>query len=177
MDTYAKQAAFVLLHHLKKRETDSCGDALLGATVLSGRTDVKIYLKQVSDDDTRRIIHSTKRRGGMAIEKTYLDFNHHTGRSTLGMTLADERKQNAGKTADRIRNDIIEYVHHHPGTTEDECLHIGIDGNGDAKRREFKSLRRIGTLRKSGTGTKGSPFVYCLSDSIPTEVRGERKAA
>lgn len=173
MEHFAQQAAFLMLHHLKKREVDQCGDALLGATVLNGRTDVKLYLKQVSDDDPRRIIHSTKRRGGIPIEKTYLDFDPRTGRSSLGQSLAEERKQSAGKTADRIKVEIIEYFVHHTSATEDECL-TTIEGHNDHKRREFKNLLRVGRLRRSGKGVKGDPHVFTLAEAIPVE---ERRAA
>jgi hypothetical protein len=161
MERFAKQSAFLMLHHLKKREVDQCGDALLGATVLNGRTDTKIYLKQVSDDDPRRIIHSTKRRGGAPIEKTYLDFDPRTNRSMLGMPLAEERKSSSAKTSDRITEQIIGHVTHHPSCTEDDCL-AAVEGHGDHKRREFKKLLRENVIRKSGKGTKGSPFVYSV---------------
>jgi hypothetical protein len=172
MEKYAKQASFLMLHHLKKREVDQSGDALLGATVLNGRTDVKVYLKKISDDDPRRIIHSSKRRGGTAIEKTYLDFDRRTGRSTLGQTLANERKQKAGITAEKTESQILDFFVNHPFATETECLDC-IEGNGDAKRRAFKALRRKGRLQESGKGVKGDPHVYTLA-VIPTE---ERKAA
>jgi len=171
MEKFAKSVSFVMLHHLGKKETDLSGDAILGATVLQGRTDTKIFLKQASDDDPRRLLHVTVRRGGTAIPKTYLDFDPRTGRSTLGRTLADERKANSSKTADRIRGQIIEYFAHHPATTEESCLET-IEGNHDTKRAKFKELRRTGILKQSGRGIKGDPFVFS-----PAPIPYEKKEA
>jgi energy-coupling factor transporter ATP-binding protein EcfA2 len=169
---FAQQAAFVALHHIKKRETDHSGDGLLGASVINGKTDVKVYLNVVSDDDPRRIIHSTGRRDSVVIPRTYLDFDSHTGRSRLGMTVAEERKCNAGKNADRIAEDIITFIANNPNSTESDCLSL-IQGNSDTKRQAFKKLRLSGALQLSGKGTKGSPLAFHLANPIPVEDRRE----
>jgi hypothetical protein len=169
---FAGQAAFVALHHIKKRETDHSGDGLLGASVINGKTDVKVYLKVVSDDDPRRIIHSTGRRDGVAIPRTYLDFDSNTGRSRLDMTVADERKCNAGKNADRTAEDIIKFVANNPNSTEIDCLSV-IQGHSDTKRQAFRKLRLSGALQPDGKGIKGSPLTFRLANPIPIENRSE----
>jgi hypothetical protein len=75
-------------------------------------------------------------------------------------------------TAEKTESQILDFFVNHPFATETECLDC-IEGNGDAKRRAFKALRRKGRLQESGKGVKGDPHVYTLA-VIPTE---ERKAA
>jgi hypothetical protein len=165
---HAHRASFLALHHLKKRETDSAGDAILGATVLRGRTDAKLYLKQMSDDDPRRIFHATVRMGA-GIPQTVLDFNPTTLTSTLGVKLADERKQSAVKTDEKILADITEFFIHHPKATfEKECL-PALSGNSDRTRRVFRDALRKGLFKQSGTGKKGDPYVYEVAP-IPIEL-------
>ncbi len=94
---FSHRTAFLCLTHLKKKDCDESGDMIMGATVIRGRTDAKLYMKTVSDDDDRHIIHS-KVREGRPIPQTYLDFNSETKASTLGLTVAEERKMNVGKT-------------------------------------------------------------------------------
>ncbi len=156
---YSHRTAFLALHHIKKREGDRAGDGLLGASVIRGRTDAKWYVTVKSDDDPRRIFHTEVRRG-RNIERTILDFNEKTEANTLGMTLAEDRKLGAARTAERIKEDIIKYFSANPGKTfEQACLRI-VEGNSDVKRKLFKELVASGCLVESGKGSKGSPFVY-----------------
>jgi hypothetical protein len=166
---FSHRTAFLCLTHLKKKDCDESGDMIMGATVIRGRTDTKIYLKTVSDDDDRHIIHS-KVREGRPIPKTYLDFNSETKASTLGLTVAEERKMNVGKTTERIEEDIIKYFAVHPDSSfEQDCFPI-VEGNTGLKRKIFSSLVKDGALVKSGKGVKGSPAVYHLKP-IPIEAR------
>jgi hypothetical protein len=92
---------------MKKTETDFAGDSLLGASTIRGRTDAKIYMAQVSPDDERRLIWSSKRIG-RAIPKTFLIFDPTTGKSELGETAADaarnarELRKSGVRTAESI---------------------------------------------------------------------------
>jgi hypothetical protein len=171
---HCSRVAFLALHHIKKREGDRAGDGLLGASVIRGRTDAKWYVTVKSDDDPRRIFHTEVRRG-RNIERTILDFNDKTETNTLGMTLAEDRKLGAGKTAERIREDIIRYFSVNPNKTfEHDCLRV-VEGNSDVKRKLFKELLASGCLVESGKGSKGSPFVYRAA-SLPVEAVVRRAA-
>lgn len=88
---YEHRCCFVVLHHFKKSD-EQHGlnlNRILGATVIAGKTDAKIYIKQVSDINSRRYIQVQTRKG-IPIEPTYLEFNEKTQTSVLGVTLADE---------------------------------------------------------------------------------------
>jgi|SRR5690242_46877 len=172
MEKFSQQVTFLGLHHLKKRETDSTGDMLLGATWLRGRTDAKLYLKQISDSDDRRVFHATVRKG-RSVAPTILNFDKHTGKSTLGITVVEERKRGAVERHERILQSILEYFHKNPGKAfETDCLPC-LECNSDEARRIHKRAVVDGLLSKSGKGTRGNPFVYRVA-GIPDE---ERKVA
>ncbi len=86
--------AFLILHQFNKSKDDAdlSIKKVLGGTALAAGTDAKIYLRQVSDADTRRVIHATVRKG-KAIPLTYLKFNPETLTASLGDTVADEDTQ------------------------------------------------------------------------------------
>jgi len=87
------QCAFVLLHWFKKSDSQHTGLAIhkmLGSTVIAGKTSTKIFLREVSDSDHRRVIQ-VRTRKGKSIEETYLNWDEATKTSTLGMTVAQEK--------------------------------------------------------------------------------------
>jgi hypothetical protein len=172
MRDHTHRASFLLLHHLKKRETDSAGDAILGATVLRGRTDSKLYLKQVSDEDPRRLFHATVRRG-VGIPQTLLQYDPRTGKSVLGNTLAQEQKQSAVNTDEKVLAEITEFFTNNPDTTfKADCLPT-LNCNSDRARRIFNAAARKGQFQKQGSGKRGDPFTYRVV-GLPTE---EKRAA
>jgi AAA domain len=92
LEEHCKRCSFVVLHHFKKSDEQrgSSLNQMLGATVIAGKTDGKIFLRQVSDADQRHYIRFQMRKG-VDIEPTYLNFDPETQASTLGVTLADEK--------------------------------------------------------------------------------------
>lgn len=162
VNEFCKNTAFLALHQLKKRETDSVGDMLLGATVIRGRTDAKWYIRRVSDEDPRRLFQATVRKG-LEILPTYLDYDAETEKSTLGMTTADERKFSTENTEKRISEEIHKFFANNPDTSFEGACFPAISGNKDQKWKVFKAARLNGTLLQSGKGTKGSPFTYRLA--------------
>lgn len=86
--------SFLILHHFNKSDLSVDTSKLsitkiLGGTAFAAGTDTKIYMQQVSDSDTRRVLLATTRKG-TAIEPTYLDFDCETSTSTLGITVKAE---------------------------------------------------------------------------------------
>jgi hypothetical protein len=180
MAHYAHRTSFLCLTHLKKKDCDEAGDMILGATEIRGRTDAKLYMRQVSDEDERRIFHATIRKG-RPIPKTFLEFNRQSETYTLGPTVAEERKLVAGQTQERILEKVLTFFENNPDKTfEKDCLPV-VSGNTPEKWSVFKKAVADGLIvRSSGTGRKGNPFVYRLADKgIPVEqaAEAERRAA
>jgi hypothetical protein len=168
LEKHYQRVSFLGLHHLKKRACDDSGEMILGATYLRGRTDTKIYLDHPRTDDERRIIHATVRKGN-PIAKTYLNYDAQRETISLGLTLAEEYKAGAAKTAQRIEEEIITFFTNHPDTTFESDCRPDISGNSNARRRALKKLVASGKLLKSGDGKKGSPIVYRVVELTPTD--------
>jgi len=168
MGTFASQASFLFLHQMKKEVTEDSGDGLLGASGIRAKLDVQIYIKDGGDNDPRRTVQTRRRRSGVTIPPTYLEFDEATHRSTLGQLVAEERTQNVTNTADRILCDVITFFTNNPNSHEAECLYV-VHGDNTVKRRIIKKLRHDGTLVTCGKGAKGSPFGLSLRGSMPFE--------
>ncbi len=140
MIPFGHRAGFLALHHMKKTETNFAGDSLLGASTIRGRTDAKIYMAQVSPDDERRLIWSSK-RVGRAIPKTFLVFDPTTGKSELGR---------------------------HPDIEHAELLKH-LDGMQQARKlRLIRDEVLNNSITRSGKGVRGSPLRYSLA-GVPSE--------
>lgn len=167
VNDFSAKTAFLALHHLKKRETDSVGDMLLGATTIRGRTDAKMYLRRASDEDPRRIFQATVRKG-REILPTFLEFDAETAISVLGHSLSEERKKNVQRTEERTVSEIADFFKNNPDASfKNGCLSV-ITGNTNDKWRVFKKMLAQGFLVQSGKGTKNSPHTYRLAD-VATE--------
>jgi hypothetical protein len=167
LSRFSGSMAFLALHHIKKREVEFSGDGLLGATVIRGRTDAKIYLKQVSEEDPRRLIRFNVRKG-LSIPWTYLTFDEATLTATLGETLVDERRRLDRKADGLLESNILDYFAHNPGALVTDMLRT-LKGKEEVKRTAFKALVTKGLLHRSGTGAKGDPFRGSLAEA-PQEV-------
>ncbi len=160
-----KGVMFIAIHHFKKSD-EQHGSSLakiLGATVIAGKTDCKIYLRQVGEGDGRRIV-SAQTRKGIPIEPTYLDFDEATQTSTLGQTLADERadakKMSLSLTHAELRNRCIEVVATNPGLTQRAaCEKVG--GKTKSANDMLKALIDGGVIvPQLGGATKTANLLY-----------------
>lgn len=101
------QCAFGMLHWFKKSDMQRglSIHKMLGSTVIAGKTGTKIFLHEVSDNDSRRVIQVRVRKG-VKIEPTYLNWDAATKISTLGIPVAleqQERKVVVGEHSKAIR--------------------------------------------------------------------------
>ena len=167
MIPFGHRAAFLALHHMKKTETDFAGDSLLGASTIRGRTDAKIYMAQVSPDDERRLIWSSKRIG-RAIPKTFLVFDPITGKSELGETMADAARNAREAEQQADLKQLFALLAQHPGI-EHCALLKGLSGMKQAcKLKLIGDNVRSGSIIKSGKGVRGSPLTYKMAP-LPME--------
>ena len=173
MIPFGPRASFLALHHMKKAETSFAGDALLGASVIRGKTDAKIYVAQAGPDDERRLIWSVNRRG-RAIPKTFLVFDPATGKSELGETIAEAKRtaEAEEKKAAQIR--LFEVLQAHPQGIEQKELLISLSGSSKNRTALIQDASSNGLVVKSGRGVKGSPFVYKTAE-VPMESTKDMK--
>ena len=170
---HKERVAFVALHHFKKSDEQrgSSLTKILGATVIAGKTDCKIYLRQVGDADGRRII-SAQIRKGVPIEATYLDFNEATQSSTLGQTLADERadskKMSLSLTQSELRQRCIDIVATHAGLTM-RAAREKIGGKTKAAHDMLRSLIDEGVVISQLGGLTGAANLLYIKGKEPTQ--------
>lgn len=166
------RVCFLALHHFKKSD-EQRGQSLnriLGATVIAGKTDAKIYLRQVSDTDSRRIV-SVQTRKGVPIEPTYLSFDDSTQSSTLGQTVAgekaDAKKVSLSLTQTELRNRCLEVVATNPGLTHRAvCENVG--GATKAANDMLKQLIAEGlVVSQLGGATKTAHLLYIKGQEPP----------
>lgn len=99
---------FLLLHHLNKSEMSKDALSIIkinGSHAFTTTTATKIYMHRVSDQDPRRYVYVSVRRGE-ELEPTYLVFDKATGISTLGETLYAERTRQKAQVKEGRDQDL-----------------------------------------------------------------------
>ena len=169
MSKFADTTVFLALHHLKKAENEFAGDSILGASVIRGRTDSKIFLQQAAPDDERRIIYTSKRIG-IAIPKTYLSFDPRTGKSELGETLSEA--EHTAKTADTklAEEKLFNILISRPDIEHNDLLDA-LDGKQMRKLKLIRDHLANGSITSIGRGVKGSPRTYQIA-GVPMDTNG-----
>lgn len=170
---HRERVSFLALHHFKKSDEQRglSLNKILGATVIAGKTDCKIYLRQVSDTDPRRII-SAQTRKGIPLEPTYLDFDEGTQTSVLGQTLADEhadaKKLNLSLSQAELRSWCLEVIAANPGLSQRAvCEKVG--GKTKTVNDMLKQLVGEGAIVcQLGGATKTAHNLY-LKGQAPAE--------
>lgn len=169
-----KGVVFIAIHHFKKSDEQrgTSLNKILGATVIAGKTDCKIYLRLVSDADGRRIV-SAQTRKGIPIEPTYLVFDETTQSSTLGQTLADERadakKMSLSLTHAELRNRCIEIVATNPGLTQRAaCEKVG--GKTKSANDMLNTLIEGGVIVPQLGGKTGTAHLLYIKGKAPVEI-------
>jgi hypothetical protein len=171
---HKERVCFLALHHFKKSDEQRglSLNRILGATVIAGKTDAKIYLRQASDTDRRRIV-SAQTRKGIPLEPTYLTFDEGTQSSTLGQTLADERadakKLSSSFTQAELRDRCLEIIATNPGLTQREtCDKVG--GKTKSANDMLKQLIVDGVVvSQQGGTTKTAHLLYMKGKEPPQE--------
>jgi RecA-family ATPase len=152
--------SFLMLHHFNKSDVGSglASAKILGATALAGLTDTKIYLRQVSDDDRRRIIH-TEVRKGRNIESTYLEFDPETLRATLGSTVRDEsilhRKETKALAQFECDTTIMQTIFANQYSSKWEIVKL-VGGNAQNVGVRIDQMMQSGLIHYKLGGDKGN---------------------
>ena len=168
---HKERVCFVALHHFKKSDEQrgSSLTKILGATVIAGKTDCKVYLRQVGEGDGRRVV-SAQTRKGVPIEPTYLVFDDATQSSTLGQTLADERadakKFSLSLTHTELRSRCIEVVAQNAGLSQAKCC-AKVGGKTKSANDMFKSLIDEGVIVVQQGGTTKTANLLYLKGNAP----------
>jgi hypothetical protein len=169
-------ACFLFLHWMRKTDATEMSKGLmrhrlLGGTAIPAKLDTLIYMHQVSDTDSRRLILAETRKG-KNIEATYLRYDPSTQHSELANTVADEKAADKIKISTNARlakeSECISYVCNNQGKPETTAAK-GIGGKYTNTLAMLGDLVSRGKLIRVPAGennamllyTSEYPFCYC----------------
>jgi len=168
---HSHRCCFVALHHFKKSDEQhgSSLHRILGATVIAGKTDCKIFMRGCGDADSRRVINIMTRKGS-PIEPTYLAFNDVTQTSTLGQTLAEEcvesKKAGVSVNASELRSRCLSVVAGNLGISKTQaCEKVG--GRKEAALKMFGALIQDGEILPRLGGETGTAHLLYVKGAAP----------
>jgi len=169
---HVHRCVFLALHHFKKSDEQRGATLaqILGATVIAGKTDCKIFMRENGGSDHRRVV-SIRVRKGTKLEPTYLDFDEATSTSTLGQTVADEqaesKKVSVVATNSELRTRTIEIISNNPGITKTEC-YAKVGGYKRAAEKMVDSLIGEGLIDTRKGGQIGTAIILYIKGKAPS---------
>ncbi len=146
--------------HTKKTQTENPIHAVIGSQAIAGSVDQVLILNTVAGQ--QRTI-TTAQRYGESIPLTLLTWDGEREAASLGPDAEEVRDQQKKATEERITNAMIVQIAVNPGRTREEILDA-VKGDVSIKRRAFNSIKDMGKIIQSGSGQKGDPYVYSMSD-------------
>lgn len=170
---HTHQCVFLALHHFKKSDEQRGASLaqILGATVIAGKTDCKIFMRENGNSDPRRVVQIRVRKGAK-LEPTYLDFDEATSTSTLGRTVADERaeskKVSVVHTQSELEARMIEVITRNPGIAKMEC-YTKVGGYRTAAEKKLDSLIERGLVETQEGGKTGRAIQLYIKGQIPSD--------
>jgi hypothetical protein len=181
IEAHTNRCVFVALHHFKKSDEQkgSSLTKILGATVISGKTDAKILMRGCGDNDPRRVI-SIQTRKGIPIEPTYLIFEEATQTSTLGATVAEEKKETkragvAMNESDR-RQKCLAVVAENPLIPKTKACEL-VGGFKEAAFVMFDRLISEGAIKTQKGGKTGTAILMYIDGTEPRTPSRDELAA
>jgi RecA-family ATPase len=154
----------VMVHHMKKRETEDPMDGALGSTAIAAAVDTYIALKV---DASRRRTISTRQRYGTDLEETRLEWCAETKSLSLGQTVEQAQQEESEATCLRIKHNIVHYIGENPGCDQQAILNA-VGGKRLTKLRALQEIDDEKLVIRTGEGVKGAPYVYTVPP-LPTE--------
>ena len=156
----------MVVHHMRKSESEDTQDAVLGSTAINGGVDTVMLLFNRKGVRTLE----TRQRRGKGMAETTLIFDEAKRAVSLGVTQEEalkdaaqqrhvEKQQSLSETRERITHDILEAISNTPGNIEPLFM-ASIKGKKTVKVSVFQSLIADGSIQRIGTGVSGDPFRY-----------------
>jgi len=146
--------------HTKKVQTENPVHAVMGSQAIAGAVDQVVILN--NDAKQQRTI-TTVQRYGESLPLTLLDWDRERRAMFLGQNADEAKTEQRKATEERVIHDLMFYIMSDPGHTRGEILDA-VKGEVMTKRKAFNMLRDAGHIVQSGSGQKGNPYVYRMSD-------------
>jgi chromosome segregation and condensation protein ScpB len=146
--------------HTKKVQTDNPVHAVIGSQAIAGAVDQVVILN--TDSRQQRTI-TTIQRYGESIPLTLLNWSSDKRAMFLGKNADEARAEQKKSTEERVTQDLMVYIMGNPSHTREEILDA-VRGDAATKRKVFNTLKDEGYIAQSGSGQKGDPYLYTMSD-------------
>ncbi len=147
--------------HTKKAQTDNPVHSIIGSSAIAGAVDQLLCL---STDSRQQRYITTMQRYGESLPQIQMNWDSEKQAMYLGQNADEARAEQRKATEDRITQDMLVWVTMNPGRTRDEIMNA-VKGDVSAKRKAFDLTKSAGHFVQAGTGQKGSPYTYTISDS------------
>lgn len=142
----------MMLHHAAKGEARQGGESTLGSTAIFGNVDGAIILRRGADNG--RTIE-TDQRQGRNMPCTVLTISEQTGLVDAGETVEE-------CTENDLRAEILGYLGSCPEPVNETMLKTNVGGQPAEISRVLRRLTNENKVEKSGTGGRGSPFLWAI---------------
>jgi hypothetical protein len=159
-----ERCAFGGILQLKKRDLDTAGEMICGATEIRAQLDAQIYIRKISDNDERRKF-MVRTREGTDIPWTFLQYDKDARISTLGQTVKEEYRSrmqhNKTETREAIRAGITDYLLKNPNSTQADIMASkDVSGRTNTKFEVLNEGVEKGWFSRSNSGEKGKAYRY-----------------
>ncbi len=151
--------ALLLIHHLSKLDRDD-GDQVLGSTAIFAGVDTALILRR-SENGTDRILSSQQRYGD--------ELEPHILKMDESSNLRDEGPKE-GHDIRRAEAEIVATLRLAGKLTNNE-LDEKVKIKNSVRIQAIKALRENKTVLTEGTGKKGDPYVFSLSECLPPDAQ------
>jgi hypothetical protein len=150
------------LHHLGKKERDDAQDGILGSTAIGGSVETIMIMPRRGEQRS----FLTRQRYGDEMAETKLIYDKQIGRSSLAIPTETDGLPETDTPYTRIRRAICSFLQTNPGATR--SVVIGAVSGDATLKIDTLRLMTGSRLRQEGTGKKGNPYRYWLTE-IPIE--------
>ena len=169
------------VHHGRKddEKKNQMLDSVLGSSGLAASVNTVILVSQPDDDSPLRLMCSKQNETEKAfgdMPKTEVLIDEDTFALRLGRTHKEIVEEQNKKQKVSLSVKIQQYLSAHPGCKQAELMEsLAVRKKNMAD--ELAQLVQHTVVRRSGDGTKKSPFTYMLTADIKEEASAEREAA
>jgi putative DNA primase/helicase len=139
----------LMVHHLRKGQSPDAAESILGSTALFGAVDTALIMQRT---EHFRTIQSQQRYGD-DFPESVLNFNEERRSMSLGPRRADA-------DVERVCAEICEYLEKSNKARTRDQIDKAVIGRTGLKRAALRSLFKGQKVLRTGSGTKGDPFLF-----------------
>jgi hypothetical protein len=155
------KAHIAIAHHARKRQGANAAEIALGSTAIVGGVDQPIVLTPEPND--LRSISAPAGRYTRPLERTFLNYDPDTGRTSLAASQSEIRQKAKVAETEKAKEEMRAFITTNPNAEQQEVLN-SLKGVGGTQRHELLlELVESGEIARVGSGRKGDPYRLSLN--------------